>query len=235
MKKRLFKLCIVVLDLYLLAWGLAQFEIFAPASEGLLFCVAFGAYFMGAVPYGLLLTKLYGLQDLRSIGSGNIGATNALRTGRKSLAFLTLLCDALKATISVFAAQQWAPNDPMPLMLLAASLAVIGHLFPVWLDFKGGKGVASAAGALLMLSWPVGIIALVTWGASLAVTRISSVAALAALIVTPLVAYVLDEPPLLIFWTIGLAVLLAFKHKDNIIRLKQGRESKIDTSTSQDT
>lgn len=235
MKKRLFKLCVVVLDLYLLAWGLSQFKIFAPTSEGLLFCVAAGAYFMGAVPYGLLLTRLYGLQDLRSIGSGNIGATNALRTGRKSLALLTLLCDTLKATLSVFAAQQGATNDPMPLMLLAASLAVIGHLFPVWLDFKGGKGVASAAGALLMLSWPVGLIALATWGLGLVVTRISSVAALAALAVTPLVAYLLDESSLLIFWTIGLAVLVAFKHKDNIIRLKQGRESKIDTSTSQDT
>lgn len=235
MKKLLFRLLFVILDLYLLSWALCALEILPSTSEGFLFCIVSGAYFMGSVPYGLLLAKLYGLQDLRSIGSGNIGATNALRTGRKSLALLTLLCDALKAVLSIFAAQQLAVGDPMPLMLVAASLAIIGHLYPVWIDFKGGKGVASAAGALLMLSWPTGLIALATWGATLLVTRISSVAAFAALVVVPIAAYLLDESDLFVFWTIGLCVLVAFKHKDNIIRLRQGRETKIDTSTSKDT
>ena len=149
----------------LLLWGGSHTPYFGPYGLGFLSVLAAGAYLLGSVPYGLILTKLFGGEDLRTVGSGNIGATNVLRTGRKALAFFTLLLDALKAALAIYAAKQLTPLslDPYPVMLVAATFAILGHLFPVWLSFKGGKGIASCAGSLFMLSWPVGLITLGTW------------------------------------------------------------------------
>src|SRR6202140_2558799 len=143
-------------------------------------------YLLGSIPFGLILTRLAGTQDLRAIGSGNIGATNVLRTGHKGLAAATLLCDMLKGTAAVILARYYGgPNAAM----LAALGAFLGHLFPVWLGFKGGKGVATYIGLLLALSWPVALIFCVTWLVGAALTRYSSLAALIASAATPVLLW----------------------------------------------
>ncbi|HEY7973120.1 MAG TPA: glycerol-3-phosphate 1-O-acyltransferase PlsY, partial [Xanthobacteraceae bacterium] len=139
-------------------------------------------YLLGSIPFGLILTRLAGTQDLRTIGSGNIGATNVLRTGRKGLAAATLLSDMLKGTVAVLVAKQCGGQD---LGVLAALGAFLGHLFPVWLKFKGGKGVATYIGLLLALAWPAAIVFCLVWLAVAALTRYSSLAALTASVVTP--------------------------------------------------
>jgi glycerol-3-phosphate acyltransferase PlsY len=180
------------------------------------------AYLLGSVPFGLVLTKLAGLGDIRSIGSGNIGATNVLRTGRKGLAAATLLLDGAKGALAVLVAARFGPD----MAVLAAAGALLGHCFPVWLKFKGGKGVATALGAWLALSWPVGLIAIGTWLLVAAVLRYSSVAALAAIAVAPLAAWRIDGPQ---FAELGafVAVLVWIRHHENIARLLRGEESRI--------
>jgi glycerol-3-phosphate acyltransferase PlsY len=179
-------------------------------------------YALGSIPFGLILTRLMGAGDLRSIGSGNIGATNVLRTGRKGLAAATLLLDLGKGLTAVLIAWHWLPDAPA----FAALGAVLGHCFPVWLRFKGGKGVATLMGVSLGLAWPVGLAYALTWVAMLAVTRISSLAGMTAAVVAPVVAlatgHVAFVPALA-----ALAVLVLFLHRANLSRLRAGTEPRI--------
>jgi glycerol-3-phosphate acyltransferase PlsY len=186
--------------------------------------VAFGVgYLFGSIPFGLILTKLAGTQDLRSIGSGSIGATNVLRTGSKGLAVGTLLGDALKGTIAVVIMGYYAgPNAAM----LAALGAFLGHLFPVWLKFKGGKGVATYIGVLIGLFWPAAIVFCVMWLAVAFATRYSSLSALVAAFITPLFLWWFGHPALASL-AVVLTLLLFYAHRENIKRLQAGTESKI--------
>ena len=183
-------------------------------------------YLLGSIPFGLLLTKAAGGPDVRTIGSGNIGATNVLRTGRKGLAALTLLLDALKGTAAVLIAAVYGGYEAS----LAAGLAAfIGHLFPVWLKFKGGKGVATYIGLLLGVYWPAMLIFCAVWLTVAFATRYSSLAALAASALTPPALYLLGRPgPAAVFF--ALSLLLWFMHRTNIRRLMNGTEGKIGKS-----
>jgi acyl phosphate:glycerol-3-phosphate acyltransferase len=180
-------------------------------------------YPLGSIPFGVVLTRLAGAGDLRSIGSGNIGATNVLRTGRKGLAAATLMLDALKATLAVvLAAWAFGPSSA----LAAAAGAILGHLYPVWLKFRGGKGVATFLGSLIGLAWPAAIAFAVVWLAVAAATRRSSAAALAATAISPLVALLIGlQEVAVVFW--ALAALVWVKHSANIARLLRGAEPKI--------
>ena len=180
-------------------------------------------YLLGSIPFGLVLTKLAGTQDLRSIGSGNIGATNVLRTGRKGLAAATLLLDALKGTAAVVIAGYFGgPNAAM----LAGLGAFLGHLFPVWLKFKGGKGVAVYIGILLGLFWPAAIVFCVIWLATAFASRYSSLSALVASFVTPLFLWWFGHPALAAL-SVVLTLLVFYMHRENIKRLQAGKESRI--------
>ena len=179
-------------------------------------------YLLGSIPFGLLLTRMTGKGDIRSIGSGNIGATNVLRTGSKGLAALTLLLDGGKGAVAALLMGHWGSDYA----LLAGLFAVVGHDFPIWLKFQGGKGVATTIGVLLALAWPVGLIACGIWLATALVFRISSLAALVALAASPfLMVWLGDESRAVIA---ALLALLAFtRHHANIRRLLKGQESKI--------
>jgi glycerol-3-phosphate acyltransferase PlsY len=180
-------------------------------------------YLLGSIPFGLVLTKLAGTEDLRSIGSGNIGATNVLRTGRKGLAAATLICDALKGTVAVIIAGFYGgPNAAM----LAALGAFLGHLFPVWLKFRGGKGVAVYIGVLIGLFWPAAVVFCVIWLSTAFVTRYSSVSALVASFVTPIFLWWFGHPALASLFAV-LTLLLFYMHRENIRRLQAGTEGKI--------
>ncbi len=182
---------------------------------------AFG-YLLGSIPFGVLLTRATGGPDLRTIGSGNIGATNVLRTGRKGLAATTLLCDMLKGTVAVLAAMRYGPDAA-----LAAGLgAFLGHLFPVWLKFKGGKGVATYIGLLIGLHWPAALIFCAIWLAVAAASRYSSLAALIASALTPLGLWLLGRPEVAALFLL-LTTLLWVMHRANIARLLNGSEGKI--------
>jgi glycerol-3-phosphate acyltransferase PlsY len=180
-------------------------------------------YLFGSIPFGLVLTKLAGTQDIRSIGSGSIGATNVLRTGRKSLAAGTLLLDALKGTAAVVIAGYIAgPNAAM-----AAGLgAFLGHLFPVWLKFKGGKGVATYIGVLLGLFWPGMVVFCLLWLATAFTTRYSSLSALVAAFITPMFLWWFGHLALAALFAM-LTLLLFYAHRENIKRLQAGKESRI--------
>nr|WP_238282785.1 glycerol-3-phosphate 1-O-acyltransferase PlsY [Methylobacterium goesingense] len=181
-----------------------------------------GGYLLGSIPFGLILTRFAGLGDVRAIGSGNIGATNVLRTGRKGLAVATLLGDALKGTFAVLIAGRFGTETA----LVAGLGAFLGHLFPVWLGFKGGKGVATFLGVLLALS-PPGLLAFAAIWLGLAFTlKYSSLAALAASALTPLVLWALGQPSVAILFLL-LAALLWWKHAPNIRRLIDGTEGRI--------
>ena len=186
-----------------------------------LLSLAFG-YLLGSIPFGLLLTKAGGAGDIRSIGSGNIGATNVLRTGRKGLAAATLLLDALKATAAVLIAGRWGAD----LGLFAGAGAFLGHLFPVWLNFKGGKGVATFIGALLGAHWPTALVFAVAWLATAFATKYSSAGALVASVVAPVALLVFGQPTAALVFA-ALAALLWWKHSENIARLRAGTEGKI--------
>jgi glycerol-3-phosphate acyltransferase PlsY len=191
----------------------------------ILAALVFG-YLMGSVPYGLILTRAAGLGDIRAIGSGNIGATNVLRTGNKKLAAATLLADALKGTAAALIAAAWG-RDPA----IAAGLgAFLGHVFPVWLGFRGGKGVATYIGVLLGLHWPAMLVFAVVWLGSAYLTRYSSLSALLAVVAVPfatwLVPGVAAEPRLALVFA-AMSVLVFIKHKGNIERLRAGTEARI--------
>ena len=184
--------------------------------------LAFG-YLLGSIPFGVILTRLAGTQDLRTIGSGNIGATNVLRTGRKGLAAATLIGDALKGTIAVLA---FAGADDQSFALAAGFGAFIGHLFPVWLKFNGGKGVATYLGVLFALAWPIGLLFCLIWLATVALTRYSSLAALVASAATPVALWLGGWTPASLLFTV-LTLLLFVRHRENAARLLNGTEGKI--------
>jgi glycerol-3-phosphate acyltransferase PlsY len=180
-------------------------------------------YLFGSIPFGLILTRLAGTQDLRTVGSGNIGATNVLRTGNKGLAAATLIGDMLKGTVAVIIAGYWGgPSAAM----LAALGAFLGHLFPVWLNFKGGKGVAVYIGVLIGLFWPAAVVFCVLWLATAATSRYSSLAALVASFVTPIFLWWFGHLALASLFAV-LTMLLFYMHRENIKRLQTGKEGRI--------
>jgi len=181
------------------------------------------AYLLGSVPFGIVMARLFGLGDLRKIGSGNIGATNVLRTGNKPAAFLTLVLDAGKAGIAVLIARALVGEDAAQLAGLAA---FVGHLFPIFLGFKGGKGVATFLGTLLALAWPVGLAACGIWLLTALITRISSLSALVAAVLAPLAAWALGHGEMVALMVL-LAVVILERHKANISRILSGAEPKI--------
>lgn len=199
--------------------------------------VALGGYLLGSIPFGLVLTRLAGYGDIRKIGSGNIGATNVLRTGNKTLALLTVILDAFKAGLASYIALKFLPPDEFYILgygttinifgaLLAGTCGVLGHMFPVWLKFKGGKGVSSAFGWILVMSWPIALIALATWLVMAFIFRYSSLSALTAAVSLPFVAF-FELPPVYTVFYAFVSLLVIDKHKANIIRLIKGEESKI--------
>src|SRR4051794_508293 len=184
-------------------------------------------YLLGSIPFGLLLTRIGGTEDLRSIGSGNIGATNVLRTGRKGLAAATLLCDMLKGTAAVVIAGTFGGPEAA---MLAGLGAFLGHLFPVWLKFKGGKGVAVYIGVLIGLFWPAAIVFCLIWLATAATSRYSSLSGLVAAFVTPIFLWWFGHPALASLFAV-LTLLLFWVHRENIKRLQAGTEGRIGAKT----
>jgi glycerol-3-phosphate acyltransferase PlsY len=179
-------------------------------------------YFLGSIPFGLLLTRLAGLGDIRQIGSGNIGATNVLRTGSKALAALTLAFDVLKGLAAALIGSAWSEEAA----LAGGAAVVIGHMFPVWLGFRGGKGVATALGVLLALAWPVAVFAALLWLATVAIYRYSSLAALVAAVASAALAAILVDSGRA--WLVaGIALFIILRHHGNIRRLIAGTESPI--------
>jgi glycerol-3-phosphate acyltransferase PlsY len=197
----------------------------SPYADGVIALMV--GYLFGSIPFGVILTRAAGTQDLRSIGSGNIGATNVLRTGRKGLAAATLLGDALKGTVAVIIAGYYAgPSAAM----LAALGAFLGHLFPVWLKFKGGKGVAVYIGVLIGLFWPAAVVFCAIWVTTAFVSRYSSLSALVASVVTPIFLWWLGQPVLASLFAV-LTLLLFYMHRENIKRLRAGTEGRIGKKT----
>ena len=190
-----------------------------------------GGYLLGSIPFGVIATRLGGVGDIRKVGSGNIGATNVLRTGRKDLAALTLVGDGAKGSVAValahWLALQHAPATEPLACALAGGAAFFGHLFPVWLRFKGGKGVATFLGVLLAAAWPVGVLACLTWLAVAKLLKISSLSALVAAALSPFYALALDRPPPTVILAAVLAVLIFVRHHENIRRLLNGAEPRI--------
>jgi glycerol-3-phosphate acyltransferase PlsY len=180
-------------------------------------------YLLGSIPFGLLLTRVSGGPDIRSIGSGNIGATNVLRTGRKGLAAATLLCDIFKGTLAVLVTAYFASHD---MAIVAGFAAFIGHLFPAWLKFKGGKGVATYIGVLIGLAWPAALVFIALWLAVAGISRYSSLAALVASAATPLALWFLSAPNVALLFLV-MTALLWIMHRANISRLMAGTEGKI--------
>ena len=179
-------------------------------------------YGLGSIPFGLLLTRLSGAGDIREIGSGNIGATNVLRTGRKGLAAATLLLDMGKGAAAVCLARMVAPE----LALLGGAGAFFGHVYPVWLGFRGGKGVATLLGIALAIAWPIGLVFALVWLAALALSRISSIGGMAAALSAPLSALALGDSRAGAVLML-LAAMVLFKHRDNIMRLRAGTEPRV--------
>lgn len=197
--------------------GLTPEIIWVPPAGALLL-----GYLLGSIPFGVLLTRWGGAGDLRAIGSGNIGATNVLRTGRKGLAAATLLLDALKGVVAVLIVTRvWPGNEP-----LAAAGAFLGHCFPVWLRFRGGKGVATLGGIALALFWPVGLVYAGLWIGALALTRFSSLAGLIAAFSAPVSAALIGRFDLVLLF-LSLALILGWKHRENVDRLLAGTEPRV--------
>src|SRR5690348_12173648 len=190
-------------------------------TREMLFALALG-YLLGSIPFGLVLTRFAGKGDIREIGSGNIGATNVLRTGSKPLAALTMLLDCLKATVAIVIAQLVLGRDTAA---FAATGALVGHLYPVWLRFRGGKGAATLFGILIALMWPAALVYALIWILLLLTIRVSSVAGMCAAVSAPISAFVLHSTyfPMLL----GFALLVIWKHRENILRLRRGTEPRI--------
>lgn len=189
-----------------------------------IFIVSFYSYILGSIPFGLIYTRIAGLGDVRKIGSGNIGATNVLRTGNKKLAVFTLLSDVAKGSIAVLITEKFYSE----FILMSFLIVYLGHIFPVWLKFKGGKGVATFIGGILVVNYILCIIFLITWAAVVKVFKISSLSAIVAFVATLLATFILYERNLgllMFFFTI----FSIYTHKDNIKRIISGEESKIKT------
>jgi glycerol-3-phosphate acyltransferase PlsY len=179
-------------------------------------------YLLGSIPFGIILTRAFGAGDLRQIGSGNIGATNVLRTGRKGLAAATLVLDMFKGWLAVYLAARLFPGQAIP----AACAAFVGHCYPIWLRFRGGKGVATLMGIALGLYWPLALICAATWLVLFAIVRISSVAGMASAVAAPVAAALLDRFDL-VLPLLALALIVLWKHWANIERLLQGTEPRV--------
>jgi glycerol-3-phosphate acyltransferase PlsY len=190
----------------------------------ILVVTAVGGYLLGSIPFGVIATRLGGAGDVRKIGSGNIGATNVLRTGRKDLALITLIGDGAKGAVAVLIARYLAGETAAA---VAGGAAFLGHLFPVWLKFKGGKGVATFLGTMLAAAWPVGLLDCATWLVMAGLFRISSLAALTAAALTPLYCLATHQPYPVLLVSIGMAVLVFIRHHANIARLLKGQEPRI--------
>ncbi|WP_375647620.1 glycerol-3-phosphate 1-O-acyltransferase PlsY [Bartonella sp. CR84HXZ] len=201
-------------------------EIFFQSTPWFIFLIS---YIIGSIPFGLLFTRLAKLGDVRTIGSGNIGATNVLRTGNKKLAALTLLCDMLKGTIVVFVIKFFSdPLDNSILVSLAGFFVFLGHLFPIWLKFKGGKGVATYLGICLGIYWPAAIVFIIVWITIFLLTRYSSLSALVSVVITAIFVFYFSDP-YFYFMLIVMSIFVYIKHYANIGRLLIGEESKIGT------
>jgi glycerol-3-phosphate acyltransferase PlsY len=198
----------------------------AEHADSIAFLIALvGGYLIGSVPFGLLLTKAAGLGDIRQVGSGNIGATNVLRTGRKGLAAATLILDGLKGAVAVLLARHFLGDQDV----VVGTAAVLGHLFPVWLGFRGGKGVATGLGVLLAAAWPVGLACCAVWLVAAKILKMSSAAALTAFAAAPLFALVLSSADHALM-ALLIAVLVFWRHEANIRRLLAGTEPRIGKS-----
>jgi glycerol-3-phosphate acyltransferase PlsY len=198
-----------------------------------LVCLGFG-YLIGSVPFGLLAARMGGLGDIRNIGSGNIGATNVLRSGRKDLALITLVGDAGKGALAILLAWALAKGQPEVKLLqaLAGGAAFVGHCFPIWLRFRGGKGVATFMGVMLAAWWPAGLLCGLTWLIVAAIFRISSLAALAAAALSAVFVFFTDGPYPVLWLALFLAVLIFVRHHQNIGRLLKGEEPRIGAKTA---
>jgi acyl phosphate:glycerol-3-phosphate acyltransferase len=194
------------------------------AEASIIAACALFAYLAGSIPFGLLLVKAKGHGDIRALGSGNIGATNVLRTGDKTLALVTLLCDIAKGLVPVLIAARFGAQPAAA----AAIFAPLGHIFPMWLGFKGGKGVATAAGALLAYAWPIALAAAATWLVVAILSRYSSLAAVAAAASTPVYAWLTSRSLGTTVVVLCIALIVIWRHSGNIARLRRGEESKIE-------
>ena len=183
-------------------------------------------YLLGSVPYGLLLTKAAGLGDIRAIGSGNIGATNVLRTGRKGLAAATLVLDGAKGAVAVLLARHFFPETGDDGAMIAGAAAMIGHCYPVWLTFRGGKGVATLLGLALALAWPIGAIFAAVWLGTVLALRISSLGGMMGAVAAPVAALLMGYQTYAIGLA-GLAVIVLWRHRENIARLRAGTEPRV--------
>ena len=189
-----------------------------------IFIVSFYSYILGSIPFGLIYTRIAGLGDVRKIGSGNIGATNVLRTGNKKLAVFTLLSDVAKGSIAVLITEKFYSE----LILISFLIVYLGHIFPVWLKFKGGKGVATFIGGILVVNYILCIIFLITWAAVVKVFKISSLSAIVAFVATLLATFIVYERNLILLM-LFFTIFSIYTHKDNIKRIISGEESKIKT------
>jgi glycerol-3-phosphate acyltransferase PlsY len=183
-------------------------------------------YLLGSIPFGVLLTRMFGAGDLRRIGSGNIGATNVLRTGRKGLAAATLLLDGAKGAVAVLLARHFVPGLGDHGAMIAGAAAMIGHCYPVWLRFRGGKGVATLLGVALALAWPIGLVFAAFWLGAVLLLRISSFGGMAGAVAAPVAALILGYPVYAVGLA-GLAAILLWRHRENIARLRAGTEPRI--------
>jgi glycerol-3-phosphate acyltransferase PlsY len=184
------------------------------------------SYLLGSIPFGVILTRLFGAGDLRQIGSGNIGATNVLRTGRKSLAAATLILDGAKGAAAVLLARHFVPELGDDGAMIAGAAAMIGHCYPVWLKFRGGKGVATMLGLSLALYWPIGVVFALVWIGTVLLARVSSLGGMAGAVSAPIAAFALGYPVYAIGLA-GLAIVVLWRHRENIARLRAGTEPRV--------
>ena len=191
-----------------------------------IFLLVAAGYLLGSIPFGVILTRLFGAGDLRQIGSGNIGATNVLRTGRKGLAAATLILDGAKGAVAVVLARHFAPGLGQDAAMIAGAAAMIGHCYPIWLNFRGGKGVATLLGLALALAWPIGLAFAAVWLGTVVLLRISSLGGMLGAVSAPIAALMLGYPVYAIGLA-GLAAIVLWRHRENIARLRAGTEPRI--------
>ena len=191
-----------------------------------IFLLTAAGYLLGSIPFGVLLTRAFGAGDLRQIGSGNIGATNVLRTGRKGLAAATLILDGAKGAVAVLLARHFVPQLGDHAAMIAGAAAMIGHCYPVWLKFRGGKGVATLLGLALALAWPIGLVFAAVWLGTVLLLRISSLGGMAGAVAAPIAALAFGYPVYAVGLA-GLAVIVLWRHRENIARLRAGTEPRV--------
>jgi glycerol-3-phosphate acyltransferase PlsY len=191
-----------------------------------IFLLTAAGYLLGSIPFGVLLTRAFGAGDLRQIGSGNIGATNVLRTGRKGLAAATLILDGAKGAVAVLLARHFVPQLGDHAAMIAGAAAMIGHCYPVWLKFRGGKGVATLLGLALALAWPIGLVFAAVWLGTVLLLRISSLGGMAGAVAAPVAALAFGYPVYAVGLA-GLVVIVLWRHRENIARLRAGTEPRV--------